>query len=372
MSDGLHKRGRIWHFGWSGPDGVRRTFTTKTESYALAKQIQARRIEEFKAAILPTEIGRLGFKDAAEAWFYRASLSMSANTQRNARSMVRRLSRQFSGLTVGEITPAKVCAYPMARTPRVSNAMVNNELRTLRVILRHVKGWTPSHSESFKPLHVSARSPRTPLTEVQLAALLRAARARPSCAWLCQIITLAAHTGLRSCEIKGLRLADVNMNAPLKPTLSIRRATTKTESGERSVMLDNQATAAVQALLELAGKCGASRPSDFLLPSQPVQGGFEPTRPLQSWSKAWRTLCRAAGLEGVHFHDLRHSYITGAVEAGVSLEVLRRQVGHVSEAESRYYAQVRDSAMAEAVERIERHTERAKPVTPAFTGEMKL
>ena len=68
-----------------------------------------------------------------------------------------------------------------------------------------------------------------------------------------------------------------------------------------------------------------------------------------------RTLRGAAALQHVHFHDLRHTYITTAAEAGVPVETMIRQVGHLSAEQTRYYTQVRDRAMAEAVEQIEKY-----------------
>ena len=41
----------------------------------------------------------------------------------------------------------------------------------------------------------------------------------------------------------------------------------------------------------------------------------------------WRGLCKAAGIEGLHFHDLRHCAITNLAKKLNVLE-LARMVGH--------------------------------------------
>jgi integrase len=64
-------------------------------------------------------------------------------------------------------------------------------------------------------------------------------------------------------------------------------------------------------------------------------------------------LRRAAGLGAVRFHDLRHTYITTAAEAGVPLDVIGRQVGHIDPAVTQIYIQIRDEALDEAVGKIE-------------------
>jgi hypothetical protein len=45
----------------------------------------------------------------------------------------------------------------------------------------------------------------------------------------------------------------------------------------------------------------------------------------------------AAGLPTLRFHDLRHSFITHAVEEGVPIEVVMAQEGHISAEMTRYY-----------------------------------
>src|SRR6516165_12697013 len=45
--------------------------------------------------------------------------------------------------------------------------------------------------------------------------------------------------------------------------------------------------------------------------------GYDPTQHQQYWDTAWDSLTKAAGLEGIRFHDLRHTFITHMVERGV-------------------------------------------------------
>jgi integrase len=51
--------------------------------------------------------------------------------------------------------------------------------------------------------------------------------------------------------------------------------------------------------------------------------------PLTSWVKSWRKLMDSCGMNGFRFHDLRHTFRTQGAEAGVPLEVMMAQLGHM-------------------------------------------
>ena len=45
-------------------------------------------------------------------------------------------------------------------------------------------------------------------------------------------------------------------------------------------------------------------------------------------TKEFRRLAKAAGLPLIRLHDLRHSYASSALAAGVPIEVLSKRLGH--------------------------------------------
>lgn len=46
----------------------------------------------------------------------------------------------------------------------------------------------------------------------------------------------------------------------------------------------------------------------------------------------FRRLVKAAGLEGVRFHDLRHTYAVNAIRAGDDIKAIQGNLGHASAA----------------------------------------
>jgi hypothetical protein len=71
--------------------------------------------------------------------------------------------------------------------------------------------------------------------------------------------------------------------------------------------------------------------------------------------RVWRRATRAAGLEGLRFHDLRHTSATLSIAAGASTRELMARMGHSSSAAALRYQHVlagRDAAIAAALDEL--------------------
>src|SRR5207237_218572 len=54
--------------------------------------------------------------------------------------------------------------------------------------------------------------------------------------------------------------------------------------------------------------------------------GFDPGNYQRGWSRSWRSLRKAAGLQWAEFYCLRHTFITAAAESDVPLSVTKAMV----------------------------------------------
>jgi hypothetical protein len=71
--------------------------------------------------------------------------------------------------------------------------------------------------------------------------------------------------------------------------------------------------------------------------------------------RVWRPATRAAGLEGLRFHDLRYTSATLSIAAGASTRELMARMGHSSSAAALRYQHVmagRDAAIAAALDEL--------------------
>lgn len=61
----------------------------------------------------------------------------------------------------------------------------------------------------------------------------------------------------------------------------------------------------------------------------------------------------ACGMTGFRFHDLRHTFRTQGAEAGVPLEVMMAQLGHIDRQTSLDYVHIQQRALERAKQLIE-------------------
>jgi len=148
------------------------------------------------------------------------------------------------------------------------------------------------------------------------------------------IISVALHTGMRLQEILSLRWEQVDLN---EMTLTVER----TKSGKPRTLPLN---AALQD--ELSRLKGQDGRSPYVFPN-PRTG-----KPLTTVKTAFVATCRRAGIAGLRFHDLRHTFGSRLVERVVDIETVRSLLGHASIAVTQRYVHSTDERRRFAVEKL--------------------
>jgi integrase len=140
---------------------------------------------------------------------------------------------------------------------------------------------------------------------------------------------------------------------------------TKTAAGERTIPLTSVAASALARLRTRAESFGPVEPSHYVFAAfvpkfkfndTNVVGyevtGYDPTRHINSWRTAWRSLTKKARLPGFRFHDLRHCAITQLAESGTADSTIMAIAGHVSRRMLERYSHVRMEAKRTAMETL--------------------
>ena len=148
-------------------------------------------------------------------------------------------------------------------------------------------------------------------------------------------IRLLLLTGCRLNEILSLRWDDVDLSSGL-----LRLPDTKT--GAQTRPIDAQIVAYLRSL-------PWREESKFVVP------GRSGEKPWVNLSKPWRRIRRAAGLEGVRIHDLRHTHASIAVQNGISLPIIAKLLGHRQTATTERYAHLSNDPVRRASETVTNH-----------------
>lgn len=178
-----------------------------------------------------------------------------------------------------------------------------------------------------------------PLDDAQAAALLNAAKGSR----LEQLVGVALFTGMRLSELLGLTWDAVDMAAGtisvnkqlerpelrrgLSPFISPKNGKPRTITAAPSVFALLRRQRARQAEAQL--RAGEVWENAHNLVFTDETGG--------PWlhgaiDRQFRQLTHMAGLEGVRFHDLRHTYAVNAIRAGDDVKTIQGNLGHASAA----------------------------------------
>jgi integrase len=359
--DGLYRRENgIFAFRYKDKARCWKEKYTGTADRADALKAKQNFLKQLSDGTLPTDKAEWTVEEAATRWVedHAAHLN-SEKAKRNEKSLLRQLTNHLGSRKVNSITLDQLKEYQRERGKKVGERAINLELRILISVLKEANLWAPIGAH-YKPLKERESDIGRALSVEELRRLEIAAQ---NPAWLVAYNAeiLAANTGLRGGEIKRLQLGDINLETR---RLRIRRAGTKTDAGARLIELNQAATQAATRLYMRAQTLGASEPDDYLLPAElsrhtkkedPLKGGigFDVTRHQNSWRSAWRSLLKAGGLQGLRFHDLRHSFISFMAERGVPLPIVQSMVGHMSARMTRYYTHISSQAARQAVELLD-------------------
>jgi integrase len=376
----LFKRGKWWWTDFS-VNGARYRQPLRTKDWREALQHEKELIADASTGKLaPTsqQFARLAFSEAADRYLEGRRMELSERSLKKERQLLAEPCRFFASTPLTRINSEGLLSYREARAQkRAGPAYINMEMGAIRRILKRAKRWHLVSSD-LRPLKERRQVGRA-LTHEEKVRLLKIAESKPEWqnARLAQI--LALNTTMRGCEIKGLRWRDVDL---IERTLTVVRATTKTDAGERVIPLNANAVAAVVELYRRAQTFGGTEANHYVFPAC-ENGRIDPARPQTTWRTAWRRLTRAilcpacgelqnpgetcqnekckadihevkSPTAGLRFHDLRHHAITELAESQASDQTVMAIAGHVSPKMLAHYSHVRMDAKRKALDALSR------------------
>jgi integrase len=297
----LWKRGNVyWSYVWV--DGVRHMKSTGTGNRRLAERIDERYREEanLKRHGVSQPSPDMTFGELA-ARFLAEGVPKPYHIDR-----LKVLLPFWSEIAIGSITKNLAREYRAARhrEKQLTDTTVNRDLECLRHILFWAvdEGILLTNPLSRMRLERERKRKRPVLSLGEEDLLLQAAAPH-----LRSIVIAALDAGMRRGELLTERWEDVDFARRL---LFISHS--KTPEGEsREVPLTSR-------LFNLLWEMREDEGLIFVFKGQPVR----------SIKTAWKTALHRAGIRRCRFHDLRHSFNSRLLEAGVIREVRMSLMGH--------------------------------------------
>lgn len=299
----LYKRGNIW-WSYVTVDGVRHGKSAQTRNRRLAEQVDDKFKEELtvRRTLAPQFNPELTFAELA------AQFLAHAGTKTWHVERLKALLPFFGEYSIGKITKNHAREYRQWRHAQktISDTTVNRDLECVRHIFFWAveEGLLPTNPLARPPMVRERRRRRPVMSLEEESALLNACSPH-----LKKIVIMALDTGMRRGEILNQRWEDVDFSRQL---LFVSHS--KTAEGEaREIPL-------TQRLFALLWE---NRENDGLIFT------FDKHQ-IGSIKTAWRGTLRRANIRHYRFHDLRHTFNTRLMEAGVMQEVRKALMGHSS------------------------------------------
>lgn len=288
--------------------------TKKTVALAMLRDREGR-IARGEPVSLRAE--RVLFDELAEDFLNDYRVNGKRSLEKAERS-VRHLKRFFGGLRASAITTSDVNTFITKRKAEKTrfekppaNGSINRELTALKRIFNLARRATPPkvYQVPFIPM-LKENNVRKEFFDHDEYKALKAA----AVGYIKPIITMAYHTGMRKQEILSLKWPQVNLRTR---TITLDPGTTKNDERRVIYMPDEL----YETLAELKLMQEYSWPHvDHVF----VRDG----KRIKSIQRSWGAACKAVGLEGRWFHDLRRSAIRNMVRAGIPERVAMRISGH--------------------------------------------
>ena len=314
----VFKRGNSWVIEYRNLDGRirresvgKRGVITKTIAKAILDK-RERGVELGREDMLNVEIP--AFNEITTDYLQHQKDIKQIRSYTRTEQAVSHFSKIFGDKKLNNITASDIDIYKQRRLK--DGIKLNTIVRDL-VVIRHLFNFAYNRrkfygrnpvSESGLP-QIFDQKERV-LTPVEQDELLK-----HSSDSLVGIIKLALNTGMRRGEILGLKWEWIDLKESY-----INLPSTHSKSKKSRRIPINPIVKKI--LIELKLKSGDR---DLVFQVSPTVHGA------RTWlQREFKVACKKAGIEGIRFHDLRHTAATRLVESGIPLHAVSELLGHSS------------------------------------------
>lgn len=253
------------------------------------------------------------------------------------------LTAYFSGRVLSKLKRADIRSYiAKRRADGLKGGTINREIGLLSSAINRARvewDWDiPNPVQGMREPEGEGR--RVFLTQAQFNALVAAAEGNKRAPYLADLIAVAVMTGCRRGELLGLEWSRVDLQAN-----TIRLGAANTKAGKARLVAINQAARnAIERRSAYREEHCKEAPWVFCSRKGKRIAGIK---------TSFRRACKAAGLVGVRFHDLRHTCGSWLAQAGVPQSHIAEVLGHSTLRMTERYTHVAPANARAAVEKLE-------------------
>ena len=302
---GVFKKGRNYYIDYYLPNGRRKRQKigpSKKQADLVFKKTKVQ-IAEGKFLDIKKE-ERISFDKMAREYLEIHSKPNKRSSWRDEIS-IKHFSYYFGKKTLQEITSLDVEKYKQKRIKEVSPSTVNREMTCLKTIFNKAKEWgkiKENQISSVKLFKVQNARLRY-LEKEEIARLIQACPG-----YLKAIVTVALNTGMRKGEILSLKWPDIDFRNRLIYVLQ-----TKNREIREIPMND----IVFRILLKVRKN-----------PKSPYVFCKKEGSPYRNITGGFTNALKRARIRDFRFHDLRHTFASHLVMAGIDLKTVQELLGH--------------------------------------------
>ena len=262
----------------------------------------------------------------AQRW-WPTVVDLRPSTHDRVELALKHVLREFGSLPLAGVTHSHVAQWVAAQTKDMSAASVRKNAFTFRRMLDAAvhEGLLKSNPVTHVRLPAVVHHEQRFLNKMEIDSLITAAPDRYKA-----MVLLAIYGGFRFGELCGLQRSSINpasSTVRVSKTLvdlngSVTLGPPKTKTSVRTVTVPRSV---MQALVQHMDSYTDGAPDSIIF-----TGPTGPIRRCWFRGRVWLPTIKSAGLEGLRFHDLRHTFVALWVDLGRNAKEVSRVAGHSS------------------------------------------
>jgi len=368
---GIYKRGNVWWLRYAGPDGLTRYESAKTASFRDAQAMLIDRKKEVQEGRDPTLVRKIKYYTFDELQGHYEAWAERQRSFRSKKGFIKQLKKTFGGLPLRSFNTRLLEEYQSkALAKGKAHSTINRHIGTLKHMFTKAVEWEMVEEEVLKKVRRVKLLPENNrrlryLTREECEALLNVCviHLRP-------IVLTALNTGMRKEEILSL---EWEKNVDLKHGFILLDIT---KNGERrEVPINNTLRETLQSLVrhikspyvftDVTGRRFKDIKKSFATALKEVtidrctecnfEGQKGEDKEPGQCPECGGKMVRRKGLKDFRFHDLRHTFASHLVMAGVDITTVKELLGHKTLTMTLRYAHLAPAHKLRAVEILDKN-----------------